>query len=294
MGNNSSAAKNADDRMKAFMMQITTPSTSKPTKKIKYAKSSQIQTVHAANSRLLTNTKNTTKNISDSKNITSDTKTAPPRSALQPLHRQSQRKTLKAPKDKSFPIPNPKPQTQTMAQSQKCSKSSKPNSASPQNPAQSQSQSKSQIQSALDQYSLSLQMKNAECEQLKAQISKVISEKEQFESECARLKGADSEASRLSSEVRALQSAVIARDGRICELERKLESCGIDPIALASREFMDEDTQKHMLFWRQRLSNARQKLDARRKQQRENVATARYYLKQLEQWPDVHNGMRCQ
>merc|ERR1712154_416311 len=137
-----SAEERAQSRVNAFLMQLNTPCPAKATKKIKY--SSQIQTVHAANNRLHTNTANTN-TTSNKPALASDTATtAPPRSALQPLRIRHAPNAVASKGTKNI-------------KAQNISKATK-RSVSPPAPVVNSAVA----QSTLDQYSLSLQMKNAE------------------------------------------------------------------------------------------------------------------------------------
>merc|ERR1712154_275481 len=136
-----------------------------------------------------------------------------------------------------------------------------------------QTQSKTN-QSKIDQYSLSLQIKNSECELLK-------NENKELKSQNIKLLQIEKEHKDCTQKIVHLEETLIGKIERIDKLERKLESCGIDPIALQSPQFMNEDTQKNIIFWRQRLFKARQKLNQRREKQQEIMRTANYYMQQL-------------
>merc|ERR1712087_38779 len=112
-------------------------------------------------------------------------------------------------------------------------------------------------QSKIDQYSLSLQIKNSECELLK-------NENKELKNSNNELRKIEKEHSRCTQKILHLNEESVQKTERISKLERKLESCGIDPIALESPQFMNEDTQKNIIFWRQRLYKAREKMNAKK------------------------------
>jgi len=129
-------------------------------------------------------------------------------------------------------------------------------------------------QTSLYQYSLSLQIKNAECELLK-------NENKELKARLEQLLPIEMEHKDSTQKIAHLEETLVDKIQRIGKLERKLESCGIDPIALQSPQFMNEDTQKSIIFWRARLFKAREKLNERREKQKEIMQGANYYMQQL-------------
>ena len=133
---------------------------------------------------------------------------------------------------------------------------------------------KEKNQSTIDQYSLQLQIKNVECETLKNELREIKKENESLKLENEKHKYC-------STEILRLQQIENKQSNRIIKLEHKLESCGIDPIALKSPQFMNQDVQKNIIFWRERLFKARQKLNDRKIKQQKILQTAKYYINQI-------------
>eukprot|EP00483_Globobulimina_turgida_P003270 UN03275 len=89
----------------------------------------------------------------------------------------------------------------------------------------------------IDQYSLSLQIKNSECEVLK-------NENKELKNANQELLDIQNEHQFCKEKILNLHKELTNKTDRILKLEHKLESVGIDPIALKSPQFMNQDIQK--------------------------------------------------
>jgi len=291
----------AMQRVNDFMLQLTTPSTGRQTKKVKFA--SKSKTVQDANKQLLGQKKE--RETVKSKEINKKQISSKNTSISSKRHHNNNHNGDGNPTRTRQRVPNnvstseksvggvfkaPKPKAPTNGINSKLPKTSiaRPNHNGNQgrlmrNHTKSKSnssksslspQDQSQQQPVIDQYSLSLQIKNSECESLKnenkelKERNKALVEMEKEHRFCKR-------------DILNLHEETRLKDDRIGKLERKLESCGIDSIALQSPAFMNEDTQKHIIFWRERLCKARERMNDRKLKQKQMIETAQYYIKQL-------------
>ena len=287
----------AEQRVNQFLFQLTTPNTGKPTKKIKFA--SKSRTVQAANERLLGHKTRNKENVKPMDSIKKDNTTnASMKRGNGTTNQCRTRQRVPHPSASVntavsvFKAPKPKPPAVNGINSKlPKTAAARPNHGGNHHPnrsARNHSKSKSnssksslspptqtQQQPAIDQYSLSLQIKNAECESLKKENKEL---KEQNEA----LVDTEKEHQFCKRDILNLHEESRTDKDRICKLERKLESCGIDSVALQSPAFMNEDTQKHIIFWRERLFKARERLNDRKLKQKEMIRTAQHYIEGLQ------------
>jgi len=297
--NDSNQDLSAEQRVNDFLLKLTTPNLAKPTKKIKFASKAK-KTVQTANEQILGSKTRGKENVKpkDKKDIIPPKVTAVP-SATASMKRTRQRvrsgnasgsangggAAFKAPKPKTTAngVINSKLPKTSMARSNHNGNTAQSRSTRANHPKSKSNSNKSSLsppsqsaqqQPVIDQYSLSLQIKNSECESLK-------NENKELKERNKALEDIEREHQFCKRDILNLHEASRTDKDRIAKLERKLESCGIDSIALKSPAFMNEDTQKHIVFWRERLFKARDKRNERKLKQKQMIQTAIHYIEQL-------------
>ena len=277
-----SAKQMVDD----FMLQLTTPNIPKPTKKIKFAsKARNANTVNNKKEKENVKPKEVHKKEMPSKVRTRQRVVNPSTSG------KTAGGVFKAPKPKppANGINSKLPKTSSarpnyggnQMRSTRNHMKSKSNSSKSSLSPSSSSQTQPPPSQTIDQYSLSLQIKNSECESLKNESKELKERIKEMEERNKALKDVEREYQFCKRDILNLNEESRNKDDRISKLERKLESCGIDPVALQSPAFMNEDTQKHIIFWRERLFKAREKLNERKLKQRQMIETAQFHIKQM-------------
>jgi len=280
----------AEQRVHDFLLGLSTPNLSKPTKKSKWTSRSRMvqkaneraEAVHKAKDRenarprepakeMMATSSSLKRGVVHQTQSRTRQRVPNPSASIATAGAVSKAPTSKPPANGSNgKLPKTSIARPNYSRTLSRESRTQPKSASNKKPLSPQTQQ----QPAIDQYSLSLQIKNSECESLKNEV-KALKDRNNALLDFQR------EHQLFKRQILSLHEESKQKDDRILKLERKLESCGIDSIALRSPAFMNEDTQKKIIFWRERLSKASEKLNDRKLKRKQMVQTAQFHLGQM-------------